>query len=228
MVHRPPSSSSGQRPRASNGSTTWPGGHARAPGTAARPAPRASVARSSGPMCTKCDVEQHAQQSPHGTSASASCRSATRIRASHAQKSPAGRSPAGAVRLLSGSPVTSRPCRRRAPPSSPECRGACGARRARETASPTLLRHRPRHSSPSCARRSPSMSSFFILSIACIVRSAFSRVGVAQVLAELPRHHLPRDAEPVGEPAALLGLGRTAVAQRAPSSGRPPPASRSR
>ena len=52
----------------------------------------ASASVSSGPTCTKCDVEQHAQQSPQGTSASASCRSAACIASSQAPKAPAASS----------------------------------------------------------------------------------------------------------------------------------------
>ena len=86
------SSSSGQRPRSSYPSTHVAGRHAREPGRAARAARAPASSASSGPTCTKCAVEQQAQQSPHGTSASASCRSAARMRASQAPKSPAGRS----------------------------------------------------------------------------------------------------------------------------------------
>ena len=69
------------------------------------------------------------------------------------------------------------------------------------------------------------MSSFFICSIACIVRPAFSGSGSLMYSESCRGHDLPRDAEPVLEPAALLRLGRAALAESAPSSGRPPPAS---
>ena len=69
---------------------------------------------------------------------------------------------------------------------------------------------------PSCARRSASMSSFFICSIAFIARSDFARVGIADQLPQHAGHDLPGDAELVLEPAALLGLRVAAGAELVP------------
>jgi len=53
---------------------------------------RASVAVSSGPMCTNCDDVQHAVQPSHGTFAARSPRMAATMSAAHTANEPASRS----------------------------------------------------------------------------------------------------------------------------------------
>ena len=172
---------------------TWPAGMPGA-GKTSSGGTCASVSVSSGPMCTKCDVEQQAQQSPHGTSASASCRSAARMRASQAPKSPAGRS-----RALRSPAGRSRCCVVAAHASD-----VAAGEAARQPAS-----------SPSCARLQRVDVQLLHLQHRLHGPPRLLRVGVAHVLAELPRDDLPRDAEPVLEPAALLRLGVAALAESA-------------
>ena len=130
-MHRPRSSRSGQRPRASYGRTRWPAG-APGAGKASSRGTAASVSRSSGSTWTKCDVEQQAQQSPHGVPESPAPASAARISRSQAENSPAGKARLSSTLLtgVSRPRTASRSRRRRRGPAPGRMlpgRASCGA-----------------------------------------------------------------------------------------------------